>query len=160
MDYKYTLIFLTHLDKVLMLNAVKGMWMGMWNGVGGKIELDETPKEGAIREVFEETGIEVDDLDFHTIVTWEVIDKNDSGGMYIFTKEIDDISNIKTPYYSPGKEGILDWKTTKWIFDPNNQGVIKNIQFFLKDIIKGKVFSRYHCIYQDHTLLEIKTYDE
>lgn len=161
MDYKYTLIFLRHQDKILMLNTVKGMWMGMWNGVGGKIENGETPLEGALREVFEETGIRVDNLDFQTVVTWEVIDENESGGMYIYTFNLKDITKVaKTPYYSPGKEGILDWKSIDWIFDERNQGVIKNIKTFLYDILKGNVYKRYHCIYQDHTLLEVKTYDK
>lgn len=34
--------------------------MGVWNGVGGKIEKGETSDMGAQREVFEETGIEVE----------------------------------------------------------------------------------------------------
>ena len=33
--------------------------MGMWNGVGGKIEDNETPYEGIIRETLEETGIDL-----------------------------------------------------------------------------------------------------
>lgn len=33
--------------------------MGNWNGPGGKVDLGETPEEGAIREVWEETGIKI-----------------------------------------------------------------------------------------------------
>jgi len=33
---------------------------GTWSVPGGKLEQGETPKEGAIRELFEETGISVD----------------------------------------------------------------------------------------------------
>ena len=38
--------------------------MGMWNGVGGKIEENETPYEGIIRETFEETGIELSSVTY------------------------------------------------------------------------------------------------
>lgn len=34
--------------------------LGMWLPPGGHIELDELPDEAAVREVFEETGIEVE----------------------------------------------------------------------------------------------------
>jgi 8-oxo-dGTP diphosphatase len=154
-EYKYTLIFLKHQDQVLMLNTVKGMWMGMWNGVGGKIEKGETQKQGALRETEEETGIKLNDLDFKTIVTWEVIDEDDSGGMYIYLKELDNIDQITTPYYSPAKEGILDWKSIDWIFNPKNRGVIANIKTFLFDILNGQAYERYHCIYKDHDLVKI-----
>ncbi|USK57773.1 NUDIX domain-containing protein (plasmid) [Cytobacillus solani] len=43
-----------------MLNREKPPIMGVWNGVGGKIEKGETSDEGALREVFEETGIRVE----------------------------------------------------------------------------------------------------
>lgn len=36
--------------------------MGVWQGVAGGGEKDETPKEAAIREVAEETGIELNGL--------------------------------------------------------------------------------------------------
>ncbi len=154
-EYKYTLVFLKCQDIILLLNTVKGMWMGMWNGVGGKIEQGETPKQGALRETEEETGIKLDDLDFKTIVTWEVIDESEFGGMYIFTKELDDINIINTPCYSPANEGILDWKKIDWIFSPKNRGVIMNIKTFLYDIINGETATSYHCVYKDHDLIDI-----
>lgn len=42
-----------------MLNREKAPIMGVWNGIGGKNEVGETADEGAIREVFEETGFKV-----------------------------------------------------------------------------------------------------
>ncbi|WP_433596302.1 NUDIX domain-containing protein [Lysinibacillus xylanilyticus] len=58
--YKYTVCFVKNENNILMLNREKSPIMGVWNGVGGKIEKGETPDEGALREVFEETGIRVE----------------------------------------------------------------------------------------------------
>ena len=44
-----------------MLNREKPPIMGMWNGVGGKYEVGAIADEGAIREVFDETGIKVNE---------------------------------------------------------------------------------------------------
>lgn len=62
--YKYTICFIRKSDKILLLNRNKKPNMGMWNGVGGKIEENETPYEGIIRETFEETGIELSSVTY------------------------------------------------------------------------------------------------
>lgn len=49
--------FVVHEDKLLMLYHVK---LGMWLPPGGHIEPNELPDEAAVREVREETGIEVE----------------------------------------------------------------------------------------------------
>lgn len=41
----------------------KGFGQGKWNGPGGKIESDETPEGSAQREVWEETGMEISELE-------------------------------------------------------------------------------------------------
>jgi 8-oxo-dGTP diphosphatase len=54
---KYTICFIKRKDEILLLNRNKKPNMGLWNGVGGKIETGETPFEGIIRETWEETGL-------------------------------------------------------------------------------------------------------
>ncbi|MET7617124.1 NUDIX domain-containing protein [Streptomyces sp. NPDC005408] len=46
-------VFDTELTHVLLVNH---RWRG-WVSPGGRVEADETPREGASRELFEETGI-------------------------------------------------------------------------------------------------------
>ncbi|MDH5440998.1 MAG: NUDIX domain-containing protein [Candidatus Bathyarchaeota archaeon] len=56
-----TVCFVTRDRRVLMIH--KQDWHGIgeevWNGVGGKAELDEDPTENCIRETFEETGLRI-----------------------------------------------------------------------------------------------------
>ena len=41
-----------------------------WIGIGGKFEENESPKECARREIFEETGLTVNSLEYRGIVTF------------------------------------------------------------------------------------------
>ncbi len=49
--------------KILLHYKKRGHGAGKWNGVGGKIEKDETPEECALRESREEMGVEVKALE-------------------------------------------------------------------------------------------------
>ena len=63
------LVYLRSGDQVLMLHRTGGTGagskgkadyhLGKWNGLGGKLEPDESPHQAASREVFEESGIRV-----------------------------------------------------------------------------------------------------
>ena len=51
-------------EKFLLLHKAKGKFgEGFWNAPGGKIEPKESPKSAAQREVFEETGLTVFELE-------------------------------------------------------------------------------------------------
>ena len=61
-----TLCFVTSGDDVLMLKraADRRVYPNRYNGVGGHIERHEDPLTGAVREIREETGLEVRDVLF------------------------------------------------------------------------------------------------
>lgn len=50
-------ILTADLQQVILLKKSRTMHIGMWNGVGGKIEPDELPLTSMIRESGEETGL-------------------------------------------------------------------------------------------------------
>ena len=62
--YRYTICLIRQADQWLLLNRQKQPAMGMWNGVGGKIEPGESPAESVIRETFEETGLTLTAVQF------------------------------------------------------------------------------------------------
>lgn len=64
------LIFLTHGDEILLLNGApdKKLWAGKYNGLGGHVEPRETPYQAAVREVYEEAGLQVESLNLRAIV--------------------------------------------------------------------------------------------
>ncbi len=57
-----TIVYVRRDGRTLMIHRVKkanDMHAGKWNGLGGKLEPGETPEECAIREVREESGLEI-----------------------------------------------------------------------------------------------------
>ncbi|WP_440763645.1 8-oxo-dGTP diphosphatase [Natronorubrum sp. DTA7] len=47
-------------EEVLLIEKRRGLGEGWYNGPGGKLEADETPRECAVRETREEVGLEID----------------------------------------------------------------------------------------------------
>jgi 8-oxo-dGTP diphosphatase len=54
-----TLVYTLHNDQVLLMHRRKQPNLGQWTAPGGKIELNESPAECAVRELREETGLVV-----------------------------------------------------------------------------------------------------
>lgn len=52
-----SLLFLRQGDQVLLAMKKRGFGEGRWNGVGGKVEADETVEAAMIREAEEEIGV-------------------------------------------------------------------------------------------------------
>lgn len=59
-----TLVIIEREGEVLLGMKKRGFGEGRWNGFGGKLHPDESIEEAARREVQEEAGIVVDNLDF------------------------------------------------------------------------------------------------
>lgn len=93
---EFTICFVKKDDHILLLNRDKPQWMGAWNGVGGKIEQNETPLACAIREIKEETGITVEDITYKGKITWTDGDIN-YGCMYAFIAELPETFTYVTP---------------------------------------------------------------
>ena len=68
-----TLCYLEKENKYLMLHRTKkenDINKNKWLGVGGKLEKGETPEQCLIREVKEETGLEITDLHYFGSQPW------------------------------------------------------------------------------------------
>ncbi|MGE7758486.1 NUDIX hydrolase [Peribacillus sp. NPDC097895] len=142
--FKYTVCFVKINNEILMLNREKAPIMGVWNGVGGKIEKEETPDEGALREVFEETGIKVANFFSKGTVTWET-SEGELDGIYVYLYEVDDDLTFVTPQKT--REGILDWKSIDWILHPSNLGIAEMVAQYLPVLLKKE--GNYSFIYKN-----------
>lgn len=120
MNVKYTVCFIKQDNKILMLNREKEPIMGVWNGVGGKIEKNEFPEQAALREVWEETTIQLDSFISQGVVTW-LTPEGKLDGIHVFLGELDNLFIYDTPIKT--REGILGWKDIDWILNPNNLGI-------------------------------------
>ena len=82
-----SLCYLYRDDEVLMLHRIKkenDLNEGMWIGIGGHFEENESPEECALREVWEETGLTMTSYRYRGIVTF-VSDRWEGEHMHLFT---------------------------------------------------------------------------
>lgn len=151
---KFTICFIKQGSRILLMNREKASWMGMWNGVGGKIEPGETPRESILREIAEETGIRVESVAFKGLTTW-LVDGVRVGGMYTYLAELPEDELFEVPFRS--EEGILDWKEQEWILHPDNRGVAYNIPQTLEQLISADARCwDYRCVYEGGQLVHFE----
>lgn len=143
-----TLCFVKKDDKILMINRNKPPFMGMWNALGGHKEENETALQCAIREVYEESGVTINDATLISISTWNY----DDDEIYVYVCELpEDFDTSKYPLNI--NEGIIDFRPIEWIIHPKNFGVIEDLRLFIADIKENR-YRNYHLIYNDSKLIE------
>jgi ADP-ribose pyrophosphatase YjhB (NUDIX family) len=62
-----TLSFLLRDDAICLAMKKRGFGEGNWNGYGGKVEEGETVPAAAVREIKEESGVDVDERDLEEV---------------------------------------------------------------------------------------------
>lgn len=72
-----TLLFLIQENNVLLAMKKRGFGVGRWNGVGGKVEKNETLEEAAIRECQEEIMVTPVTLEKVAKITFNEIHENE-----------------------------------------------------------------------------------
>jgi len=75
-----TLCYLKRDGKTLMLHRIKkanDIHAGKWNGLGGKLEDGESPEQCVIREVSEESGLTIHQLQYHGLLVFADFKGND-----------------------------------------------------------------------------------
>ena len=119
-----------HNIQILLLQPVGS---NEWGFIKGKIEENEHPKECAVRECFEETGIILSPLDLDLLFFRKTKRKNI--GIYMIPKEYTDMSNIKL---CPKEAKDLKWFDLYGDIDiHNNQKlIIEDIKNYCKKGIK------------------------
>ncbi|MEI6481247.1 MAG: 8-oxo-dGTP diphosphatase [Candidatus Saccharibacteria bacterium] len=82
-----TLLYLLKEDKVLLAMKKRGFGIGKWNGVGGKIDKDESVEEALIRECNEEIGVRITNFQKVGFLLFEEIhlDERKKMNMHIYT---------------------------------------------------------------------------
>ncbi|WP_259417698.1 NUDIX hydrolase [Bacillus toyonensis] len=152
--HKHTLCFIKRNEEILMLNREYDPVKGLWNGVGGKIEPGETPLASAIREIKEETDIDVkqNQIQFKGIVKWE--DSSYPGGMYVYVVELQNEVTYDTP--KKVSEGILDWKSVSWILSDYNYGVGEMLPKLLPEVLHNEFILEHNFVLSNHKLIDYR----
>lgn len=103
-------------DKILLCKRNNlGSYPGMWSIPGGKLEGDESTQDGARREFFEETNVDIKDMDlnFVGLIPRHTRDgKKVKGLMYVYLLNVEDC-------IEPDLENAIDGEEhTEWDYFP------------------------------------------
>lgn len=111
----FTLCIVRDNEKILVQKREKHPFKGFWNAPGGKVELRESPTEACLREVYEETGLHLNDLKFRGIMTVSnAIRKLGTEVLMLF--ESSDFEGELTS----SDEGLIDWIDLDTIYNSRN----------------------------------------
>ncbi|MCI8394574.1 MAG: NUDIX domain-containing protein [Bacilli bacterium] len=130
-NYVVIMLFNKNKDKLLLVKRNKKPYKDCWNGIGGKIEENETPLEAAKRECIEETNIALENPKL--LVTYVYPESNIMNSntnlnvIYDFVQEV----AVKDNY-----EGHYEWKDINFVMDTYNQEIagLSNLNQFVKEI--------------------------
>lgn len=130
---KYVVVFLFTKDykKVLLVKRNKPPYKDCWNGIGGKIEENETEVQATIRECYEETKIKLSNPKlFITYIYPETNQLNKGTNLSVLYDFIDEVP-VKSNH-----EGIYEWKDINFTLDFSNKELagFANISQFVKEI--------------------------
>lgn len=130
-----TLCYVKKDGKTLMLYRNKkenDTHEGKWNGLGGKLEQGETPEACCIREIKEESGLDVIDMTLKGIITFPMFDGVDD--WYVFLFEVTNFRGnlIESP------EGELEWINDDKVLSLN---LWEGDRIFLPWLAEDKFFS-------------------
>jgi 8-oxo-dGTP diphosphatase len=145
-----TLCFITHGDEVLLLRGAptKRIWPNKYNGVGGHVEADEDIYTSALREMKEETGLDVADARLRGIVN---VDTAQETGIIVFVFTARALErNVQS-----SAEGRLEWVRPDQITTLN---LVEDLPELLHRVLAMRpdhppFFARYH--YDEHDRLVI-----
>tara|TARA_A100001011_G_C14275319_1_gene828928 strand:+ start:465 stop:923 length:459 start_codon:yes stop_codon:yes gene_type:complete len=130
-----TLCYIKKNNQTLMLHRVKkenDMHKNKWNGLGGKLIPGESPEECVIREIKEESGLNIKTPILKGIITFPKFDDIEDWLVFVFT------ANQFSGNLIDSDEGNL-----KWIDDSDllNLNMWEGDRIFIPWLGKNKLFS-------------------
>ena len=145
-----TLCYIEKDDSYLMIHKTKknDMNYDKWLGLGGKFSDCESPFDCARREIFEESGLVVEKLNYRGIITF-ASDEYGTEYMHLFTAD-EYSGNLKTEC----DEGVLEWVKKKDIY---NLPIWEGDKIFFDLLEKNIPFFSLKLIYKGEKLIDCKT---
>jgi len=129
-------------NKILLIQRVKGDYIGYLGLPGGKIEKNEHVSEAAIREIFEETNIKSEFKSHLGFVSEHLIE--DGKVIQHFLLHICELSpkSVKTIENKEGKSGWFDMENLEEI----KSQIIPSDFLMIEKVIKNKEKNYFNCI--------------
>ena len=144
------LCFVFNDDHVLLLRGAptKRIWPNRYNGLGGHVERDEDIYTAALREIHEESGVEVRNLRLRGVIN---IDAGEPVGIMLFVF----LADAQTTTPRPSPEGTLEWVRLEEIA---RYDLVEDLEIILPQVLaadeRGDIFFA-HYSYDDQDSLTI-----
>lgn len=135
-----TICYIEKDGKTLMLYRNKkknDVHEGKYVGIGGKFEFGETPEECIIREIKEETGLTVNSLRYHGLISFPKFANDDNWYMFIFSCRNFE-GEVPEDRLDDCPEGRLLWVDNDKVMDLN---MWDGDRVFLEWVATKKVFN-------------------
>lgn len=147
-----TLCFVLNGDDILLMKRAphKRVFPNQYNGLGGHIERDEDPLTGARREIKEESGLDVDDLQLKAVYN---IDAGAETGIILFVYTA--VSQSRD-FVDDGREGTLEWIPIKRL---DNYDLVEDLPIILPKILETTDFGApysVHASYDENDVLKMR----
>ncbi len=120
-----------------MIKREKPPYVGYLALPGGKIEFAEHPSQAIKREVFEETGVRIKDLELKAVVS-EVFEPNGTDKMHFLLFVFQGTANGDEKLYNT-QEGRVNWLAVDKIEDSESL-IIPSDYLLLTEILAGNGF--------------------
>ncbi len=130
-------------NKILLIERIKGDYVGLLGLPGGKIEKDEHFSEAAAREVFEESGIQTEFKKYLGLVSEHLKEENGEISQH-FLLHICRLAPKNIEIIN-GEEGKLGWFNLEKIGDIKNK-VIPSDFVIIEKMVKDRERNYYDCV--------------
>ncbi len=131
-----TLCYIKRNGKSLMMHRIKkpdDMLEGKWVGLGGKMENGESPEECIIREVYEESGLSIENPELKGIITFPKDFNTEDWYVFVFRCE-----KFSGKLKNESHEGVLEWISDNEL---EHKEMFEGDRIFQKLIDKKGLFS-------------------
>ncbi|MDD2376830.1 MAG: NUDIX domain-containing protein [Clostridia bacterium] len=133
--YVVILLFNEDMSKILLMKRKKNPYIGLYNGIGGKIEENESVFECCLRETIEEINVHL--MNPRLLVTCTYPESNklhknsniELNVMYDITEESE---------FEENEEGTFEWLSTDFVLNTNNKLIAGygNVGLFTREILE------------------------
>jgi len=141
-----TLCYIKHQGKTLMIHRIKkanDINAGKWNGLGGKFMPGETPEDCVIREVYEESGLQILSPSLKGFITFPGFAHDEDWYVFVFT------ASEFSGSLKENDEGVLAWVENEKILSLN---LWEGDRIFLP-WLEGEKFFSARFVYKDGKLI-------
>lgn len=133
--YVVILLFNEDMSKILLIKRKKKPYVGLYNGIGGKIEENENVFECSIRETKEEINVILHDpklLVTHLYPENEKLTQNSNVELNVL------YDVIKEAEFEENEEGTFEWLNVEFVLDANNRSIAgySNVGLFVREILQ------------------------